>query len=52
MKDVTGIYLQTMALAKAGIQVFCVDEKTGMQALERETPGSPTRPGPLSCAKS
>jgi len=34
-----------MALAKAGIPVFCVDEKTGMQALERETPGSPTRPG-------
>jgi transposase len=45
MKDVTGIYLQAMALAKAGIPVFCVDEKTGMQALERETPGSPTRPG-------
>jgi transposase len=45
MKDVTGIYLKAMALAKAGIPVFCVDEKTGMQALERETPGSPTRPG-------
>lgn len=45
MKDVTGIYLKAIALAKAGIPVFCVDEKTGMQALERETPGSPTRPG-------
>jgi transposase len=45
MKDVTGIYLRAIALSKAGIPVFCVDEKTGMQALERETTGSPTRPG-------
>lgn len=45
MKDVTGIYLQAIALAKAGIPVFCVDEKTGMQALERERPDRPTRPG-------
>ena len=39
MKDVTGIYLRAIALAKAGIPVFCVDEKTGLQALERETTG-------------
>ncbi len=45
MKDVTGIYLEAVALAKAGSLVFCVDEKTGMQALERETQDSPTRPG-------
>ena len=45
MKDVTGIYLQAIALAKAGTPVFCVDEKTGMQALERERPDRPTRPG-------
>ncbi len=41
----TGVYLKAFALAKAGIPAFCVDEKTGMQALERETTGSPTRPG-------
>ncbi|MDC3379366.1 IS630 family transposase [Planctomycetota bacterium] len=45
MKDVTGTYLRAIALAKEGIPVFCVDEKTGMQALERENPDSPTRPG-------
>lgn len=44
MKDVTGIYLRAIALSKAGIPVFCVDEKTGIQALERETPDRPTRP--------
>lgn len=47
MKDVTGIYLQAIALAKAGIPVFCVDEKTGMQALERDRPDRPTRPGKI-----
>lgn len=45
MKDVTGVYLRAIALAKAGIPVFCVDEKTGIQALERETPDLPTQPG-------
>jgi transposase len=45
MKDVTGVYLQAIALMKAGVPVFCVDEKTGMQALERETPDRPTRSG-------
>lgn len=45
MKDVTGVYLQAIALMKAGIPVFCIDEKTGMQALSRETPDRPTRPG-------
>jgi transposase len=45
MKDVTGLYVRAIALHKAGIPVFCVDEKTGMQALERETPDRPTRRG-------
>ncbi len=45
MKDVTGVYLRAIALAKAGIPVFCVDEKTNMQALERERPDRPTRRG-------
>jgi len=47
MKDVTGLYLRAIALWKAGIPVFCVDEKTGIQALERETPDRPTRPGKI-----
>lgn len=45
MKDVTGLYLRTPALAKEGVKVFCVDEKTSIQALERQTPDSPLRPG-------
>lgn len=45
MKDVTGLYLAAPALAKKGIPVFCVDEKTSIQALERQTAGSPMRPG-------
>jgi hypothetical protein len=47
LKDVTGVYLRAIALAKAGIPVFCVDEKTGMQALERDRPDRPTRPGKI-----
>jgi transposase len=45
MKDVTGLYLRAIALHKAGIPVFCVDEKTGIQALERDVPDRPLRPG-------
>lgn len=45
MKDVTGLYVQALELAKQGIPVFCFDEKTGIQALSRETPDIPMKPG-------
>jgi transposase len=45
MKDVTGLYVTALELAKQGIPVFCFDEKTGIQALERETPDLPMKPG-------
>jgi transposase len=47
MKDVTGVYMRAIALAKAGIPVFCVDEKTNMQALRRERPDRPVRRGKI-----
>jgi transposase len=45
MKDVTGLYLRAPELAKKGIPVFCVDEKTSIQALERATPDMPMKAG-------
>lgn len=45
MKDVTGLYLRAPALAAQGIPVFCFDEKTSIQALERGTPDKPMAPG-------
>jgi transposase len=45
MKDVTALYLRAPELAKRGVPVFCVDEKTSMQALERETPDLLMKPG-------
>jgi len=44
MQDVTGLYVRALDLAKRGIPVFCFDEKTGIQALERETPDIPMKP--------
>lgn len=45
MKDVTGLYLKTPALAERGEQVFCFDEKTSIQALGRWVPDRLARPG-------
>jgi hypothetical protein len=45
MTDVTGLYLRAPELAKRGIPVFCFDEKTNIQALERQTPDLPMKPG-------
>lgn len=45
MADVTSTYLSARDWAALGIPVFCVDEKTGIQALERKFPDLPVRPG-------
>lgn len=42
---VCDLYLQAAALAEEGVRVVCTDEKTGMQALEREHPSLPMKPG-------
>jgi transposase len=44
MKDVTALYLQAPELASRGIPVFCFDEKTSIQALERAMPDIPMAP--------
>jgi transposase len=45
MQDVTGLYSKALELAKQGIPVFCFDEKTNIQALEREAPDVAMKPG-------
>ncbi len=41
LRDVVGLYLQPPAQTV----VFCVDEKSGIQALDRTQPVLPLRPG-------
>lgn len=45
MNDVVGVYRNAIAWAKEGHKIFCVDEKTGLQALERKHPGWILEPG-------
>jgi len=45
MKDVTSLYVRAPELAKQAIPVFCLDEKTSIQALERMTADLPMKPG-------
>src|SRR5437588_204800 len=43
--DVCQLYLDAPALYQRGELVVCVDEKTGIQALERARPTTPGQPG-------
>jgi len=45
--NVCGLYLQALALYRQDELVVSVDEKTGIQALERLHPTLPTRPGQI-----
>lgn len=45
VQAVCALYLQAPALAERGVRVVCTDEKTGLQALERERPSLPMKPG-------
>lgn len=45
MSDVSQLYLSAEALAEQGERVVCVDEMSGIQALERRLPDLPLRPG-------
>jgi hypothetical protein len=44
-EEISNLYLQASQLAAEGTYVISVDEKTGIQALERKHPDKPTRPG-------
>jgi hypothetical protein len=43
--DVARLYLEAPRLYQRGELVVCVDEKTGIQALERKHPSRPMQPG-------
>ena len=43
--DINHLYLQAQELTKQGERVISNDELTGVQALERQHPGLPLRPG-------
>ena len=45
MSDLNGLYQQAPELAKQGQRFECVDEMTGVQALERKHPDLPMLPG-------
>lgn len=45
VKAVCGLYLEAPALHEGGIHVISLDEKTGIQALERKHPTRPMQPG-------
>jgi DDE superfamily endonuclease len=46
VQEVCGCYLQARRLwQEEGIHTVCVDEKTGIQALERQAPTKPMKPG-------
>jgi len=45
VKVICEVYANAEELHKAGVHVVSVDEKTGMQAVERKYPTKPSRPG-------
>ena len=48
MREVCETYREApKRLENEGIHTVCVDEKTGIQALERKAPTKPMRPGPV-----
>ena len=45
MRDVTQVYLSAIERAKKGIAIFCLDEKTSIQAKQRKRPDLPMQAG-------
>ena len=48
VRAVCALYRQATHLHAQGIHVVCVDEKTGLQALEHKFPAKPVRPGQVA----
>ena len=46
-QDICQVYLQVPGRAKHGVKTISMDEMTGIQALERDAPGLPPRPGKI-----
>ena len=46
-QDICQVYLQAPGRAKHGVKTISMDEMTGIQALERDAPGLPPRPGKI-----
>jgi putative transposase len=47
VKDICATYLRTSTAAADGERVICLDEMTGIQALERKAPDLPMRRGKI-----
>jgi len=45
MSDISQLYLTAAELSEQGERVVCIDEISGIQALERVLPDLPVRPG-------
>jgi transposase len=45
------VYREAPAREKQGVLTFCLDEMTGVQALERIVPDKPSRPGLVRCVE-
>jgi len=45
VSDITQLYMSVIERAKLGERTVCIDEMTGIQALERLAPDLPLRPG-------
>ncbi len=44
-QDICAVYVQAPERAKHGVKTISIDEMTGIQALERDAPGLPLKPG-------
>jgi transposase len=45
IREVCGVYTQAAALGEQGVHVISCDEKTSIQALQRDSPALPMQPG-------
>ena len=45
VSEICDLYLNAASLAKKGVRIISTDEKTGIQALERQFPSLPVGPG-------
>lgn len=47
MSDIGQTYLNALERVSAGERTVCLDEMTGIQAIERKAPDLPIRPGKI-----
>ena len=49
IKAINQVYKKAAAMERKGVLTFCLDEMTGIQALERIAPDKPSKPGQVRC---